>query len=169
MRNAVHALSKQLSSEYFPRTRNSLPTARRTLQRYATSVTYFSLGKTYLMQSFTLNPRQNLLVFENEKEAISFCTRQFVEKALEALKQRSSFSVALSGGSTPKKFFESLSQSKEALELPWEKVALFWSDERAVSPDHPDSNFGMAMQFLSKEPFNEAKAFRMEADRADKE
>lgn len=120
------------------------------------------------MKSVAIDPRRNLLVFESEKEAISFCTSWFVEKAQEALALRPVFTVALSGGNTPKVFFESLSHSKEALELPWEKILLFWSDERAVPPDHPDSNFGAAMHFLSDSPFNKAKTFRMEADSSDK-
>ena len=57
-----------------------------------------------------------------------------------AIAQRDQFTLALSGGSTPKPLYESLSQQ----ELPWDKIHLFWGDERYVPPDHPDSNEGMA-------------------------
>jgi 6-phosphogluconolactonase len=57
-----------------------------------------------------------------------------------AIAQRDRFTLALSGGSTPKPLYESLSQQT----LPWDKVHLFWGDERYVPSDHPDSNERMA-------------------------
>lgn len=48
--------------------------------------------------------------------------------------------IALSGGSTPKPLYEAIAASY----LPWEKIHVFWGDERYVKPDHPDSNQGMA-------------------------
>jgi 6-phosphogluconolactonase len=50
--------------------------------------------------------------------------------------------VALSGGSTPKRMFQVLAE-RGAKFLPWERVELWWGDERCVPPDHPDSNYGM--------------------------
>lgn len=58
----------------------------------------------------------------------------------EAIAQRGQFTLALSGGSTPKPLYESLSQQ----DLPWNQVHVFWGDERYVPPTHPDSNEGMA-------------------------
>jgi 6-phosphogluconolactonase len=57
------------------------------------------------------------------------------------------FHVALSGGSTPKKLFDVLVQRGKAA-VPWERVELWWGDERSVPPDHPDSNYGMTKQHL---------------------
>ena len=48
--------------------------------------------------------------------------------------------IALSGGSTPKALYEALAKQN----LPWEKIHVFWGDERYVPPDHPDSNQLMA-------------------------
>lgn len=110
---------------------------------------------------------RTLHVLATEQEAIAFCTSHFLQEAKKALQSRSTFAVALSGGSTPKKFFEALSRSTEPLD--WKKIILFWSDERAVAPDSPDSNFGSAMHYLNKAPFNEAKIFRMEAERPDRD
>ena len=54
------------------------------------------------------------------------------------------FSLALSGGSTPGRFFELL-----ALEdIPWDMVHIFWADERLVAPDSPDSNLRLARERL---------------------
>jgi len=57
------------------------------------------------------------------------------------------FHVALSGGSTPKKLFDVLvARGRNA--LPWERVELWWGDERCVPPEHPDSNYGMTKAHL---------------------
>lgn len=91
----------------------------------------------------------------------------FFDIANEAIRQRGTFSIALSGGSTPKKLYEAIVQAKEAQELDWTRVLLFWGDERAVSPDHADSNYRMAMESFSKPPLSQAKAFRMQAEQSD--
>jgi 6-phosphogluconolactonase len=65
-----------------------------------------------------------------------------LEKIQTALKERGRCTLALSGGSTPKPLYEALSKQS----LPWEKIHLFWGDERYVSADHPDSNQLMARQ-----------------------
>jgi 6-phosphogluconolactonase len=75
-----------------------------------------------------------------EKQACSY----FCDKANEAINKRGAFYVALSGGSTPKNIYQRLAKEyKDALD--WKKVHLFWSDERCVPLDHPDSNYKMAM------------------------
>jgi len=57
---------------------------------------------------------------------------------------RAEYVLALSGGRTPVHVFEAL--RGEA--LPWNRLVLVWVDERAVPPDHPDSNFGSARKHL---------------------
>ncbi len=54
------------------------------------------------------------------------------------------FSVALSGGSTPKRLFEILAEPANAARFPWARTHFFWGDERFVPYDHPDSNYRMA-------------------------
>jgi 6-phosphogluconolactonase len=63
-------------------------------------------------------------------------------KVHEAVAERGIFTIALSGGSTPKPLYEAIA----AQDLPWDKIHVFWGDERYVPPDHPDSNEGMARQ-----------------------
>jgi len=65
----------------------------------------------------------------------------FISNAIEQINQKNTFSVALSGGSTPKSLYKFLAQDSSADHLPWDKIHFFWGDERAVPPDHPDSNF----------------------------
>lgn len=65
-----------------------------------------------------------------------------LEKLETALADRETFSIALSGGSTPKPLYEAIASKN----LPWDKIHVFWGDERYVPPDHPDSNERMARQ-----------------------
>ncbi|MGL4883459.1 MAG: 6-phosphogluconolactonase [Waterburya sp.] len=59
-----------------------------------------------------------------------------------AIESRDRFTIALSGGSTPKPIYEALATQS----LPWEKIHIFWGDERYVPATHPDSNQLMARQ-----------------------
>ncbi|MGF1540141.1 MAG: 6-phosphogluconolactonase [Pleurocapsa sp.] len=63
-------------------------------------------------------------------------------KIQAALESRGQAAIALSGGSTPKPLYEALSTQS----LPWEKIHVFWGDERYVSPTHPESNQLMTRQ-----------------------
>src|SRR5512133_2139145 len=59
----------------------------------------------------------------------------------------SHFSLALSGGSTPKKVFEYLAANfRESIN--WERILFFWGDERCVGPDSIESNYRMAKESL---------------------
>ncbi len=58
------------------------------------------------------------------------------------------FAMALSGGSTPKRLFEVLAEPDRASLVPWERVHVFWGDERCVPYDDADSNYGMARTAL---------------------
>jgi 6-phosphogluconolactonase len=72
--------------------------------------------------------------------------QEFHRVAEAAVDERGRFSVALSGGNTPRSVYALLaSQHKE---LPWDKLHIFFGDERAVPPQHPDSNFRMASESL---------------------
>ena len=68
-----------------------------------------------------------------------------VEHVSESLQTSDFYTIALSGGSTPKHLY-SLLANDAALrdQIPWERVHFFWGDERHVSADHPDSNYRMA-------------------------
>jgi len=72
----------------------------------------------------------------------------FLEQAQAAIQSRGRFSVALSGGSTPRAAYELLASQTYATTLDWSRVHVFWGDERCVPPDHPDSNYRMAWETL---------------------
>jgi 6-phosphogluconolactonase len=92
-----------------------------------------------------------------------------VQKAKAAVQNRGRFTVALSGGSTPKGLFQVLSTKDHDL-LPWDRMFFFWGDERHVPPDHTDSNYGMAYEtLLSKVPIPTANISRVPAEDSDAE
>lgn len=105
--------------------------------------------------------RRQIAVPGSKDETLDFCVQHWVACAQDAIEQRGKFFVALSGGSTPKAIFERLPQQK----LDWSKVWVFWSDERSVPPEDPDSNYRMAMDAgLAKLPIPPKQIFRMEAE-----
>jgi 6-phosphogluconolactonase len=73
---------------------------------------------------------------------------RFVALARQSIDERGSFRVALSGGSTPKGIYPLLVAEPRVGTVDWSRVEFFWGDERAVPPDHPESNFGVAYQML---------------------
>lgn len=78
------------------------------------------------------------------------------------------FSVALSGGSTPKKFYALLSAEPYREIIPWKSVHFFWTDERCIPPDHPESNFRMAHEaLLSRVPVPQVNIHRVPVEQVD--
>ncbi len=106
--------------------------------------------------------RRDYIIPGNGKETIQFSVDHWIHSAERAIQQRGRFTVALSGGSTPKAIYESLAKTAK---LDWSKIWLFWSDERAVPPDHPDSNYRMAMESFGKLPIPPHQIFRMRAEK----
>jgi 6-phosphogluconolactonase len=68
--------------------------------------------------------------------------------AREATAARGRFAVALSGGSTPRTLFALLAREPFRSAVAWERVEVFWGDERCVPPTHADSNYRMAREVL---------------------
>ncbi len=67
----------------------------------------------------------------------------------EAVAKRGKFSIALSGGHTPEKMYSLWAQTESYRDkTPWDRVHIFWSDERYVAQDSPLSNYHMARETL---------------------
>lgn len=105
--------------------------------------------------------RRDYMIGGTVEETIHFAVEHWIHSAQRAIQQRGKFAVALSGGSTPKAIYEHLAKRTD---LDWNKIWLFWSDERNVPPDHPDSNYHMAMKTLGKLPIPPNQIFRMKAE-----
>ena len=70
--------------------------------------------------------------------------------------------MALAGGNTPKRVYELLATERFKSRVEWSRVHLFFGDERAVPPDHPDSNYAMAYEALiSKVPIPAKNVLRI--------
>jgi len=88
-----------------------------------------------------------------------------LDVARTAIDARGVFRVAVPGGRTPRRLFELLAQSVEARSLQWEKVHVFWTDERYVPPDHADSNYRLAADtFLTSVPIPDRNVHRIPTD-----
>ena len=91
-----------------------------------------------------------------------------VRLANEATVTRGRFSIALSGGSTPKVLYGLLATEPYLDQINWSSVEIFWSDERCVPPDDAESNYAMAKEvLLSKIPIQPRQIHRMPAEKAD--
>jgi len=88
-----------------------------------------------------------LNVFETPDDVLQALAEYFVIIGNEAIAKNKKFSVALSGGSSPKKLYELLATEFHD-KLDWEKVYFFFGDERNVPQDHKDSNYLMARNAL---------------------
>ena len=111
---------------------------------------------------------KDVRVLENAEAVSRQVAADFVECAREAVARRGGFTVALSGGSTPRRLYQILAEAPYREAVEWSRVEFFWGDERAVPPDHPDSNYGMAAGALLDElGVRPAQIHRMEAERRD--
>jgi 6-phosphogluconolactonase len=98
----------------------------------------------------TAKYQPNIEVATDGEELAHRAADLFVSAAREAIEARDRFYAALSGGHTPKRSFEVLAASPAARALSWERIHIFWVDERYVPPDSPFSNYRLAAEALLK-------------------
>jgi 6-phosphogluconolactonase len=92
---------------------------------------------------------------------------EVLHAASEAIALRGRFTIALSGGSTPKNLYTLIAANASA-SLPWAQMFFFWGDERHVPPEDAESNYRMAEQtLLSKTPIPTANIFRVPTENPD--
>ena len=106
-------------------------------------------------------------ILTTPQELFAAAAEEVVRLAHEAVSTRGRFTIALSGGSTPKSLYNLLATNARTA-LPWDKMFFFWSDERHVPPTDPDSNYRMADEaMLSKVPVPISNVFRPATEKAD--
>jgi 6-phosphogluconolactonase len=92
---------------------------------------------------------------------------EVIRVASEAVAKRGRFTIALSGGSTPKNLYRLIAANAGA-SLPWPQMFFFWGDERHVPPTDEESNYRMAEEtLLSKVPIPPGNVFRIPAENPD--
>jgi 6-phosphogluconolactonase len=97
--------------------------------------------------------------------------QEFVQAAASAIREKGTFDVALAGGSTPKALYNLLATDPSLRsQVPWDKIHLYFGDERHVGPEHPDSNFRMAREsMISKVPLKPEQVTRIKGEYPDAE
>jgi len=115
------------------------------------------------------NPHREIRILKDAAAVARRSAEIFVSAAKEAVAQKGSFTVALSGGSTPKALYGLLVNDAEPRsQTPWEKILFFFGDERSVGPDSPDSNYRMANEvMLSIAPIKPGQVFRIQGENPD--
>ena len=111
-------------------------------------------------------------IWSNPEELALASARLFAAKVAEAVSKRGTARVAISGGSTPQAVFKLLADPAHPFmnTVPWDKLQLFWVDERCVPPDNPESNYGVCKQLLLDEvAIPSANVHRMEGELAPEE
>ena len=81
-----------------------------------------------------------------DKESLSECLADWIVERCQS--SNGPFALNLSGGSTPKRLYEVLASDIVRVKIDWQRVHLFFGDERFVPHDHPDSNYGMVREAL---------------------
>ena len=96
-----------------------------------------------------MDDSRRVLVFRNDDAMAAFLLEKWQEISADAVQRRGSFTVALSGGGTPRNFYRKLAGYKG--NLPWDKTHIFLVDERFVPQTDGDSNYRMIRETLLKD------------------
>ncbi|MDQ3686633.1 MAG: 6-phosphogluconolactonase [Acidobacteriota bacterium] len=106
-----------------------------------------------------------IVVLDTPEDVARAVAERFVKAAGKAVEENGIFSVALSGGSTPKRIYELLAADEFRHRVPWHATHLFFTDERCVPPDHAESNYRMAREVLfSKVDLPKGNVHRMRGE-----
>jgi 6-phosphogluconolactonase len=102
-------------------------------------------------------------IFKSVDELSHFFAQK-IASGIRQLPQGEFYSIALSGGSTPRKVFEYIALNFND-QIDWQKVLVFWSDERCVDPESKESNYRMAKEsLLDKVPIPLHNVFRIHGE-----
>lgn len=113
--------------------------------------------------------KQKIQIVADAEAMCRAAAETLLRHIVETLQTKDVYSIALSGGSTPRKLYALMADDTElGRQMPWERIHFFWGDERPVPPDHPDSNYRMAYAaMLSHAPIPPANIHRIRAENPD--
>ncbi len=110
-------------------------------------------------------PDVQVRVFEDMDALSRAAADRFLALSRESIASAGKFTVALSGGSTPRRLYSLLGADPYQKSVDWTRASVFWADERAVPHDHPESNFRLAFDlFLSRVPIPAANLHRIKGE-----
>ena len=114
--------------------------------------------------------RPGLVVVPDARALARRAAERILEWTRAVVAKRGRCSVALAGGGTPRATYEVLGTSALAAALPWGAIDWYFGDERAVPPDHPESNYRAVREALfASHPESLERVFRMPAEAKDLE
>jgi 6-phosphogluconolactonase len=114
----------------------------------------------------------NVEILATPEDLARAAAELFVARSSEAVADRGSFTIALSGGSTPKLLYQLLADPHEPFreQVSWPSIHFFWTDERHVPPDHAESNYRMTNEaMLSHVPVARDNVHRVMSENPDAE
>lgn len=110
---------------------------------------------------------RDIEIYPTRAELMEAAAERLVTLTERAIKARGLCTVVLSGGSTPRELYTLLSQEPFVSQLDWANLHVFWGDERAVPPAHPDSNYRLAADaLLAKVPISPENVHRIPGELA---
>ncbi|MCE5198613.1 MAG: 6-phosphogluconolactonase [Armatimonadota bacterium] len=112
-----------------------------------------------------LPPKVNILICRDAQSVSREAADRFVCASIKAVAEHGAFYVAIPGGSSPKGMFDLLASPDCASLVPWSKTHVFFTDERYVPHNHPDSNYKLANDMLLSKvpiPMDNVHRFRTE-------
>lgn len=113
-------------------------------------------------------PQVNVRAYVDAEELALKAAHYFARLADQYVVGDGLFTVALSGGATPRAMFKLLAQEPFYSTVPWSEIYFFWADERCVPPDHPESNYRAAYELLlSKVSVKPENIYRFNGEIAD--
>ena len=111
--------------------------------------------------------KPEILVAPDAAQLVAMLAARLVLTARQAVDARGTFSLALSGGSTPKALYQALASPAWKDQIDWSKCDIVFGDDRAVAPDDALSNYQMAKETLLD--WVDARVHRIETERPDLE
>lgn len=109
-----------------------------------------------------MSNKRDIIIVDNASELSARGAAIFFKRAKEVVDHKGRFSVALSGGSTPRGMHKLLAEEPYLSRMPWGAIELFWVDERCVPVDDPASNYGVAKEdFVNRIPIPPANVHPM--------
>jgi 6-phosphogluconolactonase len=112
-----------------------------------------------------MDRRPRLLIEPDVPQVADVAAERIVAWADEAIDARGQFTIALSGGSTPRPTYQRLASERHGDAIDWSRIHVFWSDDRCVPPTDRSSNHGMADEaLLSRVPIPPDNVHRMRGE-----
>src|SRR5262249_2959836 len=90
----------------------------------------------------------DVVVLPSVAALMEAAAERLVARAAAAIGTSGRFTLALAGGSAPRRLYELLATPRYGPRVDWSRVHAFWGDERCVAPDHRDANYRMAREAL---------------------